>query len=450
MLTEWIITPAQDEFDELFAAFQQSFLVGWAPVSIFIMATAGFALLYAGMVRKKNVSHTIIVINVGWTLAFFVYFLFGFPLAYYTENPVLGWPSFLPTIPNPLPPALSGTGAYGLFASPSGLGDMSLWFKMSMFCITAIAIVPGALAERDKFWGFIVAAAIISGFIYPLIEHWVWGGGWLAMIGFIDYAGSGVVHMTGGFLGLAGAFIIGPRIGKFGGNRKTPPRTFFGHSIPLSVIGAWLLVFGWFGFNIGSSVATDPRTINVELAWVSITTAMAMAGGLFGAAITSRGHVLTSMIGLLAGAVSICSGAAIMHPIFAFITGLVSGVITTFVVGVLEFKLRIDDALAVFPVHGACGAWGLLSTGLFGAKALGAHPLYGFELADWATRIGVQGLGIVVIGSTVLGLGLVMFWCLRKLKLLRVTKDQELFGLDISIHKTYAYPEEEADKPFFR
>ncbi|MBD3185720.1 hypothetical protein GF325_02735 [Candidatus Bathyarchaeota archaeon] len=441
--------------DDLFGAFQQTFLVGWAPVAIFIMATAGFALLYAGMVRKKNVSHTIIIINVGWTLGFFIYYIIGFPLAYYTDGQFLGIPKWLPTIPNPLPPYLNDTGgAYGLPASPSGLGDMSLWFKMAMFCITCVAIVPGATAERDKFWGFIIAAGVITGFIYPLIEHWVWGGGWLSsgILGgynLIDYAGSGVVHMTGGFLGLTGAIMIGPRIGKFVGKGRAP-RTFFGHSIPLSVIGAWLLVFGWFGFNIGSSVATDPETINIELSWVSITTAMAMAGGLFGAAITSRGHVLTSMIGLLSGAVSICSGAALMHPIAAFIVGIVAGIITTFFYGLLEHKLKIDDALAVFPVHGACGVWGLVATGIFGVDILGAHPVYGFSTGDWLPQLGVQVLGAIGIGASIFGMGLLMFFVLKKLNLLRVSKDQELFGLDISFHKTYAYPEEEANKPFFR
>ena len=320
---------------DLFSAFQQAFLVGWAPVAIFIMATAGFALMYAGMVRKKNVSHTIIVINVGWTLAFVVYFLIGFPLAYYTDNPVIGLPKFLPTIANPLPPALAEIGAYGIPASPSGLGDLALWFKMAMFAITAVAIVPGALAERDNFWGWVIAAAVISGLIYPVVEHWVWGGGWLSDLGYIDYAGSTVVHLLGGMLAAVGAVVIGPRIGKFVGKNRSP-RAFFGHSIPLSVIGAWFLVFGRFGFNIGSSTATDPQTINVELSWVSLTTAMAMAGGLFGAALTSRGHVMTSMVGLLAGAVSICSGAALMHPMFAFITGIVAGVIVTFTIGLLE------------------------------------------------------------------------------------------------------------------
>jgi len=437
------------EIFELFAAFQQAFLVGWAPVAIFIMATAGFALLYAGMVRKKNVSHTIIVINVGWTLAFVMYFIIGFPLAYYTDAPVIGLPKFIPTIANPLPPNLAAVGAYGIEASPSGLGDLALWFKMSMFAITAVAIVPGGLAERDNFWGWIVAAAIISAFIYPIVEHWVWGGGWLASLGFIDYAGSTVVHLTGGTLSLMGAIIIGPRIGKFVGKKKTS-RAFFGHSIPLSVIGAWLLVFGWFGFNIGSSTAVDPETINIELAWVSLTTAMSMAGGLFGAAITSRGHVLTSMVGLLAGAVAICSGAALMHPMFAFITGLVAGILTTFTVGFLENILKIDDALACFAVHGVCGIWGVLATGLFGAKVLWAHPVYGLETSDWLPQIGVQAIGALAIAAFVAATGYALFWVLNKFKLLRVSRDAELFGIDIALHKTYAYPEDMADTQWGR
>jgi len=432
--------------DEIFASIQQVFVVGWAPVAILIMATAGFALLYAGLVRRKNVAHTIIVLNINWTLAFVVYYLIGFPFAYYTKNPIIGLPEFIPTIANPLPAALSGSGAYGISQSPSGLGDMALWFKMAMFAITAIAIVPGATAERDKLWGGVIAAAAMAIFLYPVVEHWVWGGGWLSMMGFIDYAGSGVVHLSGGMYALAAARAIGPRLGKFVGKNKEA-RPFFGHSLPLSVIGAWLLVFGWFGFNVGSSVASDAMTINVELAWVGVTTAMAMAGGLFGAAVTSKGHALTSMTGLLAGAVAICSGAAIMHPMFAFITGFVAGILTTFVQGILEHILHVDDACVCVPVHAACGFWGLLATGLFGARFLGAHPLYGVStVGDWLSLIAKQFIGASAIALWAGVTGFALFWTIKKVGLLRVSRDAELFGLDIAEHKTYAYPEDMQDQ----
>jgi Amt family ammonium transporter len=325
---------------------------------------------------------------------------------------------------------------------------LALWFKMAMFAITAIAIIPGATAERDKLWGWVIASAVVVGFLYPVIEHWVWGGGWLSQIGFIDYAGSGVVHLTGGMFALTAAFIIGPRLGKFGGKNKEP-RAFFGHSLPLSTIGAWLLVFGWFGFNVGSSVANSPETINVELAWVAVTTAMAMAGGLFGAAVTSRGHALTSMTGLLAGAVAICSGAAMMHPLFAFITGIIAGLIMTFVQGLLEFKLHIDDPAVCVPVHAACGLWGLIATGLFGATFLGGHPIYAAKtVSDWISQIGIQAVGGLSIIAWAGGTGLVLFFLINKAGLLRARKDAELFGLDIADHKTYAYPEDMMDKDF--
>jgi Amt family ammonium transporter len=431
-----MVTPA----DETFASIQQTFAVGWAPVAILIMATAGFALLYAGLVRKKNVAHTVIMLNIGWTLAFVMYFLIGFPLAYYSTNPVIGLPQIAPTVANPLPAALSSTGAYGIAASPFGYGDLALWFKMAMFAITAIAIIPGATAERDKLWGWVIASAVVVGFLYPVIEHWVWGGGWLSQIGFIDYAGSGVVHLTGGMFALTAAFIIGPRLGKFGGKNKET-RAFFGHSLPLSTIGAWLLVFGWFGFNVGSSVANSAETINVELAWVAVTTAMAMAGGLFGAAVTSRGHALTSMAGLLAGAVAICSGAAMMHPLFAFVTGLIAGLIMTFVQGTLEVKLHIDDPAVCVPVHAACGMWGLIAAGLFGATFLGGHPIYvASTIETWLGQIGIQAVGGLSIMAWAGGTGFVLFWLINRAGLLRAHKDAELFGLDIANHKTYAYP----------
>ncbi len=437
-----------DGADETFAAIQQVFIVGWAPVAILIMATAGFALLYAGLVRKKNVAHTIIMLNLGWTLALVMYYLIGFPISYYTKSPVFGFPEYLPTIANPLPAALSTTGAYGIPQSPSGYGDMALWFKMAMFAITAIAIVPGATAERDKLWGWVIAAAVMSAFFYPVVEHWVWGGGWLAQMGYVDYAGSSVVHLVGGMFALTAAKIIGPRTGKFAG-KKMEARPFFGHSLPLSVIGAWLLVFGWFGFNVGSSVANSAETINVELAWVGVTTAMAMAGGLFGAAVTSRGHALTSMTGLLAGAVAICSGAAVMHPIFAFVTGLVAGLLTTLVQGVMEQVLHIDDACVCVPVHAASGFWGVLATGFFGVQFLGAHPLYGVAtVSEWLHLISVQFVGAAVIAVWAGATGFILFWVINRAGLLRASKDAELFGLDIAEHKTYAYPEEMMEREF--
>ena len=219
--------------------------------------------------------------------------------------------------------------------------------------------------------------------------------------------------------------------------------------MPLSTIGAWLLVFGWFGFNVGSSLANSPETINVELAWVAVTTAMAMAGGLFGAAVTSRGHALTSMAGLLAGAVAICSGAATMHPLFAFLTGIIAGLIMTFVQGLMEVKLHIDDPAVCVPVHAACGVWGLMATGLFGATFLGGHPLYAASTASaYLSQIGIQAIGALTIIGWAGGTGLVLFWAINKAGLLRARKDAELFGLDIADHKTYAYPEEMMDQDF--
>jgi Amt family ammonium transporter len=247
-------------------------------------------------------------------------------------------------------------------------------------------------------------------------------------------------------MALVAAKIIGPRLGKFVG-KKMESRAFFGHSLPLSVIGSWLLVFGWFGFNVGSSTASSAQTINVELAWVGVTTAMAMAGGLFGAAIFSRGHALTSMAGLLAGAVSICSGAAIIHPLFAFVTGLIAGVIMTFVQGFMDRILHIDDACVCVPIHAACGFWGCIATGLFGAKFLGAHPLYGASTVEsWLHMIATQFTGASIIALWAGVSGTILFTVINRMGLMRASKDAELFGLDISEHKTFAYPEDMEDE----
>lgn len=174
-----------------------------------------------------------------------------------------------------------------------------------------------------------------------------------------------------------------------------------------------------------------------------------MAGGLFGAALTSRSHVLTSMVGLLAGAVAICAGAAIMHPVFAFITGVVAGVITTFTYGLMEHILKIDDATACFPVHGASGFWGALAAGLFGANTLGAHPIYGFATTEeWINQIMVQLVGAGSIALWTGAIGLILYWALNRVKMLRVSRDEELFSLDIACHRTYAYPEDMIEKEY--
>jgi Amt family ammonium transporter len=176
---------------------------------------------------------------------------------------------------------------------------------------------------------------------------------------------------------------------------------------------------------------------------------MAMAGGLFGAAVTSRGHALTSTAGLLAGAVSICAGAAMMHPIFAFITGVIAGLITTFVQGLMELRLHIDDACVCVPVHAACGLWGTIAAGLFSLNVLGAHPIYGVSTVDtWLRLIETQVVGALAIVAWTGVTGFILFKLINKAGLLRARKDAELFGLDIADHKTYAYPEDELDKEF--
>ncbi|MBN1140404.1 MAG: ammonium transporter, partial [Deltaproteobacteria bacterium] len=304
------------------------------------------------------------------------------------------------------------------------------WMFQVVFCATAATIISGAVAERTKFSAYLVYSALVSAFIYPIFGSWAWGGlynggGWLEKLGFIDFAGSTVVHSVGGWLALAGAIVVGPRLGKFTAHGVKP---IPGHSMPLAALGVFLLWFGWYGFNPGSTTTGDG-----SIALIAVTTTLAAAAGSVSAMIFTwlkykKSDVGMTMNGALAGLVGITAGCANVSAASAVLIGLIAGVLV--VCSVLFFdKIRIDDPVGAVSVHGVCGAWGTLAAGLFDSAGFSLHV------------IGVQLLGIGACFAWAFGIGLVVFKAIDLLMGMRVSQEEEMAGLDFAEHGASSYPD---------
>ncbi len=306
-----------------------------------------------------------------------------------------------------------------------------------MFAATAATIVSGAVAERTKFGAYIIFSIIITGFIYPIFGSWVWGGGWLNDVGdgFVDFAGSTVVHSVGGWAALAGAIVVGPRLGKFTAAGK--PIAIPGHSITLAALGVFLLWFGWFGFNAGSTLSGNDLTI----ATIAVTTNLAAAAGVIGAMSISyvlfkRFDVSMAINGAIAGLVAITAGTANVGPMMAIIIGLIGGIIVVFPVLALERIFKIDDPVSAISVHGTTGLWGLLAVGIFANGNNGVSGL----VAGNALQIVSQLISMGVVLVWALGTGFALFLALKYGMGVRVTEEEELEGLDMPEHGLQAYP----------
>jgi len=309
------------------------------------------------------------------------------------------------------------------------------WFFQWAFCATAATIVSGAMAERCTLMGYAIFSAFMTTFIYPVVVHWTWGGGWLTDVGYIDFAGSGIVHMCGGVAALVGAIIVGPRTGRFDDAKETE---FQPHNVPLVVLGTFVLWFGWYGFNAGSTVAMSGK--EAENAQIASLVAMntTISAGVAGLAVFTIRFALTKKYdvcglanGILAGLVSITAPCDGVYPWSAAMVGLIGGF---FYIGASTFmkKMHIDDPLDAFAVHGFCGAWGVMSVAFFNSES---GVFYGGE----GKIIGVQLLGIVAIAAWTAALAGVAFGALRVTKLLRASEDLEKKGLDASCYPSSAY-----------
>ncbi len=385
-----------------------------AGMLVFFMNT-GFAMLEAGLCRSKNSVNILSKNVVVFAMASISFWLIGWGFMYGTGNSFIGLNDFMLSIPG-------GEGEVPKLAS---------FFFQLVFAATAATIVSGAVAERIKYPSFFVFSFLLVALIYPVSGHWTWGGGWLADLGFADFAGSTIVHSVGGWAALTGAIILGPRLGKYqdGGIKPMP-----GHSMSLATLGMFILWLGWFGFNPGSQLAADAGPI----AHITVTTNMAAAAGVIGAMVTT--YILTgkpdlsmSLNGALAGLVGITAGCDGVSVAGSVTIGLIAGVLVVFSVIFFD-RIRIDDPVGALSVHLVNGIWGTLAVGLFNTET---GLLYGGGIA----QLGKQLAGIVSIGLYVAIVSTVLWLGIKAVMGLRVSSEEEYEGLDIGEHGMECYPD---------
>ena len=393
--------------EEVMGTLDNAILV-FAAALVFFMQ-AGFAFLGAGLIRAKNTVNYMTKSFLDFCIASLGFWAFGYALMFGGGA------------------AAGIIGLEGFFLANFEDGDLVNWFFQMVFAGTAATIIAGAMAERTKINAYFAYSFIVGALIYPIYGHWAWSDyGWLANMGFADYAGSGVVHMIGGFLALAGAIVVGPRKGWEQGI------TIRGHNVPYVVIGTFILFFGWFGFNINSSTL-GLNAVNTLLAG----SAGATAAIYFTLIRTGKADIEMAANGALAGLVGITAGCAYVDPWAAVVIGLIAGIIMIFGVRFVKNILKADDPVGAVTVHGICGAWGLLAVGIF---ASGHNDVTGLVVGN-AAQLLPQIVGILAAIVWGFGGGYILFKILDLTMGLRVDEQEEEEGLDEHEHGTVAYPE---------
>jgi Amt family ammonium transporter len=398
----------------------------WVLIAAFLVffMQAGFGMVEAGFIRAKNTCNILTKNFLDYCSASLMFFLVGYAFMFGGGSSFIG---------------MEGFGLAAGAPNPSGVPIWAFWLFQAAFCGAAATIVAGGMAGRMKFPAYLVYTVFISALVYPIVGHWIWSEhGWLAKVGFGDFAGSTVVHATGGWAAFVGAVLLGPRIGKYGnGKVKAIP----GHNIPLASLGMFILWFGWFGFNPGSTlgVASDGGS---AASLVAMNTNLAAAAGAIAAMVTiwlTAGKPDLGMImnGCLAGLVAITAPCAFVSPWAAIVIGLVGGTIVVLGALLLD-KLRIDDPVGAVPVHGMNGIWGTLAVGLFGQETLGLAR-DGLFYGGGLEQFGVQALGVFTVTAFVLVTMGIVFLAIKKTIGLRVGRHEELRGLDIGEHGMEAY-----------
>jgi Amt family ammonium transporter len=393
-----------------------------ATILVFFMH-AGFGMLESGQVRSKNVANQLSKNLLTWGIGAIGYFVVG-----------AGVSTIIAAV-------TTGGGFEGAYAYLTGSSNEWAYLLFgAAFSMVAASIVSGAVAERAQLGGYLVFAVAVGVLIYPVATGLTWGGGFLAGIGYADFAGSGVVHMVGGVCGLVAAYVVGPRSGRF--DEDGSPNVIPGHSLPYAVLGTLILAFGWFGFNVGTAVNVFTVTEAGELAIASyadagriaINTGLVMGAGSIGAAAVSyirnkKVDPLMTANGLLAGLVSVCAFANVAHWSAVLIVGFIAGVQVVLVFDLLE-KAGIDDVCAVFPVHGSAGALGVL-----------AVPFVDATSAFSISQLGVQFVGVVVLAGWAAISTFAIYGVLKSIGWARVSSEEETEGLDASEHGVETYPE---------
>lgn len=376
---------------------------------------AGFAMVESGFTRARSAVNIMMKNMMDFSMGSIAFWAIGFGVMFGTTK--TGW---------------FGTDGFFLSGWTGPDGDawvLAFWMFQCVFAATAATIVSGAVAERTKFTGYLIYSFFVCAFIYPVFGSWAWGsllngGGWLENLGFIDFAGSTVVHSVGGWAALAGAIVIGPRIGKYG--PKGEVRAIPGHNIPMAAIGVFILWLGWFGFNPGSTTTGD-----TSIAMIFVTTNLSAAAGAILAMITSwimfkKPEIGMTLNGALAGLVGITAGCANVSPTSAVIIGAISGILVVLSVVIID-KMHVDDPVGAISVHGVCGAWGTLAAGLF-------------NMGGTTSKIMItQLIGIGAAFAWAFGTAFILFKIIDMTVGLRISKEDEMLGVDITEHGAHAY-----------
>jgi Amt family ammonium transporter len=423
---------------ELLIAANTIWVVVAAVLVMFMQA--GFAFLEAGLTRMKNAAHIAAKNVLIFGICSLVYWAVGFGIAFGNGNGVIGTSGFVPSTDALLS---IGQAPFSFFGGiPSATGYL---FEV-VFAGVSLAIVWGAMAERAKLWVYFAFGAAFT-LIYSIVSHWIWhSGGWLFGLGMQDFAGSTVVHYQGALAALAGALLLGPRIGKFGHDGRANPIP--GHNLPYAVLGTIILWFGWFGFNPGSTLGVVTGDRLGYFGYVALTTNVAAAAGALGGIVTAwfvlRKPDLSMMLnGVIAALVAITAASGFVAPWAAIVIGFVAAAIA--VVGVIGVeRVGIDDPIGAVAVHGMAGVWGTLATGLFAVPALAANLATGsggLVYTGSFHQLGIQALGLLTVGAFTFSASFAVLWAMKALWGIRVEPETETAGLDVSEHGMWGYPE---------
>ena len=395
----------------------------WVLIAAFMVffMQAGFGMVEAGLIRSKNAGNILMKNMMDFCMASLGFFICGYALMFGGEGPLLGSQGWL--LMN--------------VESPVGIPLHAFWMFQAAFCGAAATIVAGGMAERMRFVAYLMYSFVISAVVYPIVGHWIWGGGWLAGLSFYDFAGSTVVHAVGGFTALVGTILLKPRTGKF--NSDGSPNFIGGHNMPLVSLGVFILWFGWFGFNGGSALGMgDPDLV----ARIVINTNLAAGAGAIAAMFTAwakfrKPDLALSFNGALAGLVAITAPCAVVTPGSAIYIGIIGGILCVYGVLWLD-RFGVDDPIGAVPVHAFNGVWGTLAVGLFGQSVLGS-PQSGVFYGGGFSQLGIQALGAISVAVFVMGSMWLVFKTIDALVGLRVSEVEELRGLDIGEHGMESY-----------
>jgi len=412
----------------------------WTLIAAFLVffMQAGFAFLGAGALRVKNTVNYFTKSYMDFSIGALAYWAVGFGLMY-------GGSGYFPGLEQGN--SYIGYSGFFLIGDAYDVSTIMFWMFQVVFAATAATIVAGVLAERLKLQAYLIYSAILTAVIYSIYGHWIWGGGWLSTLPFgagaKDFAGSGAVHAIGGFVGLAGAIMLGPRIGKF--NKDGTPNAIPGHDVGYIVMGTFFLFFGWFGFNAGSTVAATDLRISV----IAVNTLLAGAAGATLVCYatylkTRRVDIALTCNGALGGLVAVTAPCAYIAPWAAVVIGAIGGIIIMFGMWFNEWKLKIDDPIGAVPCHGYNGLWGLIAVGIFADGTYGG--VSGLIVGETGQLI-AQVIDAATVAIWALATGFIMFGILKYTVGIRVSPEEELSGLDVQEHGTSAYPEFQGSGP---